>query len=127
MRKRFAPLAMLFGLLTAMMLGSTAVAQANPILPTFTGCTNGVVNVNVVTCNDVLNNLTVTITGNKTLDNNELTILKNNLNGTQIDILNVDATITALKNVAVNTYNSFNPPITITVGNVTVCVVAVCK
>jgi hypothetical protein len=126
MRKRFAPLALLFGLFTAMMLASTSMAQANPILPTFTSCTNGVVNVNVVTCNDVLNNITVTITGNRALTGNELTILKDNLNKNKIDIedvLNVEAT----KLVVVNTYNSFNPPITITVGNVNICVALICK
>lgn len=127
MKKRFVPLALLFGLLTATMLGSTAMAQANPILPTFTGCTKGVVNVNVVTCNDILNNIKVIVTGNRVLTDNELTILKNALNNNEIDILNVEATLEDIEVLTVDVYDSFNPSIDIDVDDVNVCIASICK
>jgi hypothetical protein len=127
MRKRLAPLAALFGLLTAMMLASTSMAQASPLLPTFTGCTNGGVNVNVVTCNDILNNIKVTITDNRVLTDNELTILKDALNGNEIEILNVEAAIKDIEAVTVDVYDSFNPSIDVDVDDIEVCIALICK
>ncbi len=122
MRKKFAPLALLFGLLTTLMLASTSMAQATTPLPTLASCVNSGV-VNVVTCSDVLHTVTVVIENNDVLSDNELTILKDALNNADIDIDILN--ITAAKNVVVNVYNNNIDP-DITVGDVTICLASVC-
>lgn len=122
MRKKFAPLALLFGLFTAMMLASTSAAQATTPLPTLASCINGGV-VNVVTCSDVLHTVTVKITNNQVLSDNELTILKNALNNADIDIDVLN--ITAVKQLVVNVYNNNIDP-DVTVNDVNLCLLAVC-
>lgn len=115
MLKKFAPLALLFGLLSALLLGGASTAQATSTTGSFT-CQKGVVNVNVVTCNNVLNNITVNITGNDVLSDNQINVLTDNLNN--LNVLNV----TAIKNVVINTYKSFN----INILNIQVCIASVC-
>lgn len=115
MRKRFAPLALLFGLLTAMLLAGTSMAQANPD-PSF-DCDNAV---NVVSCTLNGSPITVTITDNDVLSGNDFDTLENGLNVYIADILN-NVNVQYIQGVVVNVYNNqFNPDIT--VGNVNVCI-----
>jgi hypothetical protein len=107
MRKRFAPLAMLFGLLTALMLGSTAVAQAHPTAPNphpaGFNCNN--VGVNLITCSKVITVLGINIPVDVNISDNDVDVLsdiellnlENVLNGLTINVLNV----TTLNNIKV--------------------------
>lgn len=120
MRKKFAPLAVLFGLLGALLLGGASVASA--------GDDDGFqcnqkqkgnivkVDVNCV-LNNSLNNITINVTDIRVLTDNEITILENNLN-------NADVNIEVLENVTINTLNNFGG-IHVTDVNVKVCVIAV--
>ena len=126
MRKRFAPLAMLFGLLTALMLGSTAMAQATTPVTTFASCANsGTVNLgNVITCigtvkvNNVVKDVEVKITNNKVLNGIELNILKTDLNLKFLNI-NILNDVDVSKLLVVTVYNLIFDP-DITVGNVNI-------
>lgn len=93
MRKKLASLAMLFGMLTAVMLGSTSVAHAQ--IASTTTCTNsGVVNANVVYLCDVADVvtgdvITVVVKTEDVLSDNDIVILQNFLNGFSVqNILN---------------------------------------
>ncbi len=119
--KKFAPLAVLFGLLTALLLGGTASAlAATPDSGHGSFTCNNVAGVTVVQCSDVLDNVKVTINGNRVLTNNELNILSGDLNNTQLDVQDIDVTV-------INAYKSFNPPINITVQDINVCIASVCS
>jgi len=129
MKKRFAPLALLFGLLTALMLGGTSMAQAHPAGAPHPGFNCNNVGVNLVTCSKVIATVPVVIpiadNDTRVLTDNELTGVENSLNNANIDVLNID---TSLKNVTVavlNVYNSFNP--TVTVTGIQICLAATCK
>lgn len=114
MRNKFAPLAMLFGLLTALLLGGTATAQAD------TGvfkCSQDK-SINVVTCNTILKDVTVIIKGNKIVTDVQLVEVENVLNKTEINVSKIQGAV-------VTVYKSFNH--FITVGDVTVKCVAICK
>ena len=115
--KRSANIAAMLGLLTALLLGSTATASAGSATGRHS-CSNGFNN--VVTCNSVINKVVVKITGKRMLKTGEISVLENNLNNASVDV-------TILKNVAVDTYKSFNPAIDITVSDVNVCIASVCK
>lgn len=112
---KFAPVAMLFGLLTALLLGSTSMAQAGPAT---WGC--GTKPVNVLVCNTIFNGepLTVTIRSPRVLTANELIKLENAL-------INIE--VNKIKITVVNVFRSFNPPIIITVDDVIVCYRGVCQ
>lgn len=111
MRKKFAPLAMLFGLLTAL-LGSTATAQADTAMWTCTGNQS----VNIITCSTVFNGIPIKITirGTRVLTENEIVRLERTLATTPPDLGKIE-------NAVVNTYKSFSPPINITVDHVDAC------
>lgn len=116
--KKFAPLAALFGLLAALLFGS---ASAQAVTPNNAGtfqCSNGI-NVGTVNCNDVLDNVTVVITGNRVLTGDELNILSGDLNNVKLNISDIQVLV-------VNVYKSFNPPINITVKDVNVCIASLC-
>ena len=113
--KRTMSLSLLAGLAAALLLGGGATAQA-------TGghqCSNSVAN--VVTCNDTTGVVPVTIKiqGDRTLSDTELSVLEDTLNNTDVDV-------DVLKSVVVETYDSFDPAIAITVEDVDVCVAMVC-
>jgi hypothetical protein len=113
--KKFAPLAVLFGLLTALLLGSTATAQATT--PNGAGtfkCSNGI-NVLTVNCNNILDNVKIDIKGNRVLTTGEISILENNLNNAKIDV-------DVYKLVVIDTYKSFNPIIVLVLGDINVCI-----
>lgn len=123
--RKFAPIAMLMGLLTALLLGGTAAAQAGPALNY--ECNKGV---NVVSCNEVnVGDVKVEIDHNdiRALTDNEIEVLEDNLNKVDVDILNPETTIKDIEVEVVKTYKSFNPTIIIDVDDVNVCVLAVCK
>lgn len=88
--KRFAPLALLFGLLTALMLGSASTALAHPSPPGHSGanCTKGLVNATVLSCNNILTGvlIPIVITGNEVLTDNEISIVEDNLNDNKYNI-----------------------------------------
>ncbi|HEU0090392.1 MAG TPA: hypothetical protein VFQ77_22495 [Pseudonocardiaceae bacterium] len=115
--RKFAPMALLLGMLSALLLGGVGVAQATAANY---DC-NQLVGVNVVSCNEVnVGDVKVEIKGNRVLTDNEITVLENNLNNTTV-------TVDAIKNTVIQTYKSFNPTITVTTGDIKVCIVAVCK
>ncbi|MEW2260690.1 hypothetical protein [Streptomyces sp. NPDC047869] len=111
--KKLVPVAVFMGLVPALLGGaSTASATGGHY-----SCSNGLAN--VVTCNNTNTGpVSLKITGNRTLTDNELSVLENNLNNTAVNV-------TALKNVTVNTYKSFNPNVTI--KNINVCIASVCS
>ncbi|MFI9080023.1 hypothetical protein ACIGW8_26730 [Streptomyces sioyaensis] len=112
--KKFVPLALLLGLLAAMVGGASTASATGRY-----SCSNGVAN--LVTCNTaIVGPVIVKITGNRALTAGELSVLENNLNNTSVDV-------TALKNVTVDTYKSFNPPINITLNDINVCIASVCS
>ncbi len=123
--RKFTPVAMLVGLLASLLLGG-AVAQAGTlgdlskkVNPDFE-C-NQVVGVNVVSCNDVVvGDIEIEIEGNRVLTDNEIEILEDNLNNTEVDVDAFEKTI-------INTYKSFNPSIEVNDNDITVCLLAVCK
>ncbi|MGH3887661.1 MAG: hypothetical protein ACRDSZ_14025 [Pseudonocardiaceae bacterium] len=126
MIKRFTPLALLFGLLTALLLGSTSVAQANPLVDF--QC-NNVVGVGVVCENDVLigvlNDVKIVISDNHVLNGNQINILENSLNNVDVDI-NKLIYIGNLEADVLSIYDSFD--IDLDVGDVNVCIgVVLCK
>lgn len=108
--KRFTPLALLFGMLTALLLGSASIAQAGPL---DFDCTN-VVNVGVVCQSDILNDLTVTVEDNNILSGNQISILENSLDDVDVNILNPNIYLGNLEVDVVEVYdNEFNIPITV--------------
>ncbi|WP_309112232.1 hypothetical protein [Saccharothrix sp.] len=111
--KRFTPFVATLGLVAALTTGSGAVAAAAGKY----SCSNGVNN--VVSCNDIIDKVVVKITGKRSLIHQEIVVLKNNLNNAGVDAA-------VIKNVVVVTYQSFNPAINISVGDVQVCVASVC-
>jgi hypothetical protein len=120
MRKKFAPLALLVGLLSALLLSAVATsANAAPPGHEFK-CSNvgsgAVVNVQCVT---VLKDVTVTVKNIRALNNNELNILSNNLNN--VNVLSHNE----IEKVVINTLSGFN--IKVDVDKVIVCILAVCK
>jgi conjugal transfer/entry exclusion protein len=112
--RRSAAITGLLGLITALLLANGATASATGR----TSCSNGVNN--IVTCNTVMSNVILKISGKRTLTAGEISILENNLNNTSIDV-------TVLKNVVVETYKSFNPSIDISVRDVNVCIASYCR
>lgn len=119
-------MALLLALMAALLLGGATAAQAS--LTTGYGknvdknyeC-NQLVGVNVVSCNEVnVGDVKVDIKGNRTLNNNELRILENNLNNTSVNVVAIEHTV-------IKTYDNFNPSIDITAKDVNVCIVAICK
>jgi hypothetical protein len=111
-KKLLVPAAVFMGLIPAVLLGGASAASATGHY----SCSNGLAN--VVTCNSTdVGPVIVKITGSRTLTDNELSVLENNLN-------NVAVNVTALKNVTVDTYKSFNPSVTI--KNINVCIASVC-
>jgi hypothetical protein len=114
MVKKSATFAVTLGLLTALLLGSTATASATGR----TSCSNGINN--IVTCNRVTSNVVIKIIGKRALTTGEISILEDSLNNTSIDVV-------VLKNVVIETYKSFNPSIDINVGDVKVCIASYCR
>ncbi|MGW7385275.1 hypothetical protein [Streptomyces sp. NPDC054794] len=113
MKKLLVPAAAVMGLIPALLLGGASTASATGHY----SCSNGLAN--VVTCNATdVGPVIVKITGNRTLTGNELSVLENNLN-------NATVNVTALKNVTVDTYKSFNPSVTI--KKINVCIASVCS
>ncbi|MEU9920399.1 hypothetical protein AB0H51_03580 [Streptomyces griseoluteus] len=112
--KKLVPVAVFMGLVPALLSGaSTATASATGHY----SCSNGLAN--VVTCNNTTTGpVSLKITGNRTLTDNELSVLENNLNNAAVNV-------TALKTVTANTYKSFNPSVTI--KNINVCIASVCS
>lgn len=126
MRKKFTPFAMLMGLVASLLLGGSAVAQAGALddagktLDKNFEC-NQVVGVNVVSCNEVtVGDVEIEIEGNRVLTDNEIEILEDNLNKTEVDVEAFEKTI-------IKTYKSFNPSIEVNDNDITVCILAVCK
>ena len=118
MRKKFAPLALLFALLGALLLGGASVANAD------TGWTckqyqkANVVKVDVqCVLNNNLNNITVNIYDIRVLTDNEIKILTDNLN-------NANVNIEVLEKVVINTLNNFGG-IHVSDINVKVCAVVI--
>ncbi|MEU4499236.1 hypothetical protein ACFYW6_31285 [Streptomyces sp. NPDC002659] len=110
--KKLVPVAVFMGLVPAL-LGGASTASATGHY----SCSNGLAN--VVTCNNTNTGpVSLKITGNRTLTDNELSVLENNLNNAAVNV-------TALKNVTANTYKSFNPSVTI--KNINVCIASVCS
>lgn len=114
MRKKLASLALLFGLLTAVFVGTSGIAQANPPLNYTCNNTGGV---NVVTCSDVLSHVKLKITGNRVLTGNELHILSDSLNGTLVNFHDINLDV-------LNIYNSFNPQVAI--SKIQICILSLC-
>ncbi|MFF4490572.1 hypothetical protein ACFY0F_29570 [Streptomyces sp. NPDC001544] len=111
--KKLVPAALFMALVPAVVLGGASTASATGHF----SCSNGLAN--VVTCNSTSTGpVSLKITGNRALTGNELGVLENNLDKSTISA-------TALKNVTVNTYKSFNP--SVTVKNITVCIASVCS
>jgi hemolysin activation/secretion protein len=82
---------------------------------------NQLVGVNVVSCNEVnVGDVKIEIEGNRVLTDNEIEILENNLNNTDVNVEDIEA-------VVIKTYKSFNPSIDITKNDISVCILAVCK
>jgi hypothetical protein len=106
---------MLFGLLTALLFGGATAAEATPNNAGTFACANGALN--IANCSDILDHVTVKITGNRVLTDNELNVLSDNLN-------NATLNITAIKNVVVDTYGSFNPKVD--VSDINVCILSIC-
>lgn len=123
---RKSPIAMLMALMAALLLGGATAAQASVTSGYDKNYNknyecNQHVGVNVVSCNEVnVGDVKIDIRGNRVLNNNELTILENNLNNTDVDVEAIEKTI-------IKTYANFNPSIQIDTGDITVCIVAVCK
>jgi hypothetical protein len=112
--KRSASIAALLGLTTTLLLGTTTTASATGRA----SCSNGVNN--IVTCNNIITQVVVKISGKRELTTGEISILEKSLNNTDVDAI-------VLKNVVVKTYKSFNPSINITVSDVNVCIASLCK
>lgn len=112
-KKRVATATLLAGLFTATLAVGASPASASGGY----SCSNGLAN--VVTCNNVIAGIPVNvdIKGNRTLTDNEITILKNNLN-------NIGLNVTAIKNSVIDTYVGFSPSVTI--KDINVCIAAVC-
>jgi len=120
-RKKFASLTLLFGMLVAVMLGSTSMAHAqttNTDSSTTTCTQTGLVNVNVVYVCSVVDNVvvgdvvTVVVTTDDVLSNNDIHVLENFLNGftvqqilTDPDLVDVDVLNNVLNGSTVNVLN----------------------
>ena len=118
MKKKFAPLALLFALLGALLVGGASAANAT------TGNTfdcDNVKSVSVVKvkCVTILQDASVTVKNIRFLNNNEILTLQNNLNN--INVLSP----TTIENVTINTLKNFN--IIVTADDVNACVLAICK
>jgi hypothetical protein len=117
MRKGIIAAILVFG---AIAFGAAAApAQASSSHYT---CHNGVT-IGLVNCSAVVVNVPVTITikGNRTLTDNETSILDNNLNN-----LGNDTNVSDIKAVIISTYESFDPKIIITGNDINVCVASLC-
>lgn len=116
MKKRFAPLAVLFGLLGALLLGGASVANAGDdgfkCKQTQSGVTVNVVNVSCV-LNNSLNNININVSNIRVLTLEEVHILENSLNNTNVNI-------EALEQATINTLNNFGG-INVSDINVKVC------
>lgn len=127
MKQRFAPLALLFGLLTALMLGGTGTALAHGDPHSGFNCNN--VGVNLVTCSTVIitTPVVVNITDNDTrvLTDNELSILEDSLNHVYINILNITTSLGNIEVAVLNLYNSFNPAVTL--SDLQLCFASICQ
>jgi hypothetical protein len=126
MMRKFTPVAMLMALLASLLVAGATAAQAGPTKNHDKNqnknyeC-NQLVGVNVVSCNEVnVGDVKIDIEGNRVLTDNEIKILENNLNNTDVNVEDIKVTI-------VKTYKSFNPSIDITKNDISVCIVAVCK
>lgn len=117
--------ALLAGTFGTVLLGANSPAFANPTW----SCHNDTV-VGIVDCSTVVagNDVSVVIkdVGNadadlRALNGNEITVLENSL-----DNIGNNLTINVVKDVVVNVYKSFNPPIDIQTGEITVCIASVC-
>jgi hypothetical protein len=126
MRKRLAPLAMLFGLLTAMMLGGTAVAQAHPTAPNphpaGFNCNN--VGVNLITCSKVITVLGVNIPVDINISDNDVDVLSNNELISLEDSLN-HLSIDALNDLNVDTLNDIKALSVVGSDHVQYCILTV--
>lgn len=119
--RTFAPIAMLVALLTSLLLGGGAAAQASSAGSW--ECVNKS-SIKLVSC--TLNDITVNVKNVKVLSDNEISILEDSLNKNHVDVDILSGDITVAKNKIVEIYkNDLN--ITINVGDVNVCILAVCK
>jgi nucleoside-triphosphatase THEP1 len=120
MAKRFTPIALLFGMLSALLLGGVGVAQAG----TLEFDCNQVVGVNVLSCNEInVKDVKVVVKANRVLTVDEVVKVENVLNNNDILVF---------EDEVVKIYKSFNPVINITKNDVDVCTgllsgVVVCK
>ncbi|ONI77957.1 hypothetical protein ALI144C_31660 [Actinosynnema sp. ALI-1.44] len=103
MTKRFASIAALVGLVSVLLLGansaqastSTSDSGAVTVQAVTTADRTGAFDcfntpVNIITCNDILNDVTVIIKNVRVLNDLELTVLENFLNDLSIDVGNVE-------------------------------------
>ncbi|MGH4009438.1 MAG: hypothetical protein ACRDTH_15015 [Pseudonocardiaceae bacterium] len=127
MKQRFAPLALLFGLLTALMLGGTATAQAHGDPHSGFNCNNVGVGVVTVTCNTVIATVpvVVNIPVDRVLSDNELSLVEDSLNHVNINVLNIITSLEDIKVAVLNVTDSFNPDVT--VGDIQLCLASICK
>ena len=106
MRKKIAPLAVLFGLLGALMVGGASTASASDgkyHCHQSQGSSKNLVNVSC-SLNNIANNVTINILNVKALNNNQISILENNLNNTNLLNVNVED----VEAVVIKTFKSFN-------------------
>ncbi len=118
MTKKFAPLAVLFGLLGALLLGGAAVGNA----ATDYKCNqNGVTVVNVQ-CSSILSNITVNVKDVRVLSDNELKTLVAVLNDTDVDIEDIEAKVlnVFIKDFKINIEDN-DVAVCITVGSIKTC------
>lgn len=117
MKQRLAPLALLFGLITALMLGSTSMALAHGNPHSGFNCNN--VGVNLVTCSKVIAfvPVVVNITDNDidVLSDIELVDLEHSLNNVTINILSISETLNNIKAV-----------VPVSLGDLQLCIGSVC-
>lgn len=119
MTKKFAPLAVLFGLLGALLLGGAAVGNAAD--GDYKCNQNGVSVVNVQ-CSNILNNITVNVKDVRVLTDNEIVKLENVLNNTDVNIEDIEAKVL---NVFINDFkidiDDTDVTVCITVGSIKTC------
>ncbi len=118
MRKKFAPLALLFALLGTLLLGGASVANAASGWDCSQKQKGNIVKVDVnCVLNNNLNNITVNVYDVRVLNNNEIVKLENVLNNTSVNIEDIEAKVL---NVFINDFK-----INISDINVKVCAVVV--
>jgi len=115
-RTRLASVALMAGVAGATLLGGATAAQAGA--PGYS-CVTGAGN--TVSCSNNVIGIPVTIgiTGNRILNDNEIDVLEDSLNDVDLNILNIKDTI-------IGVYKSLNPPIDLKLTDVNVCLGSLC-